>query len=94
MSRLGFVPGLLGDPRRVAGTLLLLGFGVSGCPLAGLVYPPDARVDPLADIELTSGRCLTFRLGLGLGSSGTCLLALLFRAGVLDRGTRPAAAVR
>ena len=93
MSRLGLVPGLLGDPGRVAGTLLLLGFGVSGCSLAGLVYPPDARVDPLADIDLTSGRCLTFRLGLGLGMLGCLPVALAVPGRVLD-GTHPAAAVR
>jgi hypothetical protein len=79
---LGFVLGFLGDPRRIAGALLLLGLGVGGCALADLLDPPDARVDSLADVGLMSRLCLRFWVGLGPGRLGHARLRVfLFRAG-------------
>jgi hypothetical protein len=81
VGRLGFVLGFPGDPRRIAGAFLLFGFGVSGDAFAGLLDPPDAGVDPLADVGLISGLCVNVRLSLGLGRFGRSCPRLLFRAG-------------
>ncbi len=82
MSGLCFVLGLAGNPRCVTGPLALFGLGASGCLLPGLVYPPDARVDPLADVGFTFGLGLMFRLGLGFGRLGHWFPRLLLsRAG-------------
>ena len=70
--------GLLGHPRRVFGTLVLLRFKLSGSPFPRLLHVLNARVDPFANVCSGSRLCLTFRLALGLGRLQHLGLLLVF----------------